>query len=167
MERGLLKMASKFYLAYGSNLSRAQMKFRTPDAEIVGTAMLDGWRLLFRQYATIKKSGTYKTPVLVWKISEQDEKNLDRFEGYPKFYRKKNLTVAVTSLDGKFLGDVTAMVYIMTENAVHLRKSNPTPSVHYFSILNEGYKDFGFDKNFLMAALLENFNPYESANSSR
>lgn len=160
-------MSDKFYLAYGSNLSRAQMKFRTPDAKIVGTAMLDGWRLLFRQYATIKKSGTYKTPVLVWKISEQDEKNLDRYEGYPKFYRKKNLTVAVTSLDGKFLGNVTAMVYIMTANAVHLRKFNPTPTANYYSILNEGYKDFGFDTKILRAALLENFAPYESANSSR
>lgn len=88
-EMGRLKVADKFYLAYGSNLSIEQMKVRIPDAEIVGTAMLERWRLLFRQYATIKKSGTYKTPVLVWKISEQDEKNLDRYEGFPKFYRKK------------------------------------------------------------------------------
>ncbi len=166
-ERGRLKVADKFYLAYGSNLSIEQMKVRTPDAEIVGTAMLEGWRLLFRQYATIKKSGTYKTPVLVWKISEQDEKNLDRYEGFPKFYRKKNLTVAVTALDGKFLGDITAMVYIMTANAVHLRKSNPNPSSHYFSILYEGYETFGFDKQILKTALFENFSPYDSAKLSR
>ena len=45
-------MTGKYYLAYGSNLSRKQMQFRTPDAEIIGTSMLEGWRLLFRQYAT-------------------------------------------------------------------------------------------------------------------
>ena len=116
-------MEGKFYLAYGSNLSRAQMKIRTPDAEIVGTGTLYGWRLLFRQYATIKKSGSYKTPVLVWKISEQDEKNLDRYEGFPKFYRKKNLTVAVTSLDGEFLGDVTAMAYIRNFEKITFQSS--------------------------------------------
>ena len=70
-------MADRFYIAYGSNLSREQMAFRTPDAEIVGTAVLKGWRLLFRQYATIKKNSKFETPVLVWKISEQDEKNLE------------------------------------------------------------------------------------------
>ena len=150
-------MAGKFYLAYGSNLSREQMKIRTPDAKIIGTGILYGWRLLFRQYATIKKSEKYKTPVLVWKISEQDEKNLDHYEGFPKFYRKKNLPVAINNLDGKFLGEFSAMVYIMTEKAVELRKNNPLPSLDYFSILEKGYSDYGFNKNILRGALVESF----------
>ena len=138
-------MADRFYIAYGSNLSREQMAHRTPDAEIVGTAMLKGWRLLFRQYATIEKRKKFYTPVLVWKISEQDEKNLDRYEGFPRFYNKKNLKVAVTSLDGEDLGEVSAMVYIMTPEAVEARKVKPLPSEHYFSILVNGYEEFGFD----------------------
>ena len=138
-------MADRFYIAYGSNLSREQMSHRTPDAEVVGTAMLKDWRLLFRQYATIEKRKKFYTPVLVWKISEQDEKNLDRYEGFPRFYNKKNLKVAVTSLDGEDLGEVSAMVYIMTPEAVEARKVKPLPSEHYFSILVNGYEDFGFD----------------------
>ena len=138
-------MADRFYIAYGSNLSREQMAHRTSDAEIVGTAMLKGWRLLFRQYATIEKRKKFYTPVLVWKISEQDEKNLDRYEGFPRFYNKKNLKVAVTSLDGEDLGEVSAMVYIMTPEAVEARKVKPLPSEHYFSILVNGYEEFGFD----------------------
>ena len=55
----------------------------------------------------------------------------------------------------------------MTANVVYLRKFNPTPTANYYSILNEGYKDFGFDTKILRAVLLENFAPYESANSSR
>ena len=80
-ERERRKMADKYYIAYGSNLSIEQMKVRTPDAVIVGTGMLKGWRLLFRQFATIKRSAKFNTPVLIWKISEQDEKSLDRYEG--------------------------------------------------------------------------------------
>ena len=144
-ERGRLKMADRFYIAYGSNLSVPQMAQRTPDAEIVGTAILKGWRLLFRQYATIKKNSKFDTPVLIWKISEQDEKNLDRYEGFPRFYVKKNLKVAVTSLDGEDLGEITAMVYIMAPEVVECRKTNPAPSNYYFSVIYYGYEAFGFD----------------------
>ena len=151
-------MTGKYYLAYGSNLSRKQMQFRTPDAEIIGTSMLEGWRLLFRQYATIKKCTNFNTPVLVWKISEQDEKNLDRYEGFPRFYIKKNLTVAVTSLDGEDLGELNAMVYIMSQEAVKKRKASPMPSNNYFYILNKGYEDFRFDKKILKKALEESIN---------
>ena len=150
-------MADKFYIAYGSNLSLEQMAYRTPDAKIVGTAMLKGWRLLFRQYATVKKSANFETPVLIWKISAHDEKNLDRYEGFPKFYGKKNLKVAVTSLDGENLGEITAMIYIMTKKAVEMREKNPLPSGPYFSILSKGYDNFGFNKDILERAFNESF----------
>ena len=160
-------MADKFYIAYGSNLSREQMAFRTPDAEIVGTAVLKGWRLLFRQYATIKKNSKFETPVLVWKISEQDEKNLDRYEGFPRFYLKKNLKVNVTGLDGEDLGEMTAMVYIMTPEVVECRKSNPAPSNYYYSVIYAGYEDFGFDKKILRKALVESFTPKKDYQASQ
>lgn len=96
-------------------LSLEQIKVRTPDAVIVGTGLLKDWRLLFRQFATIKKCKGYSVPVLVWKISKQDEKSLDRYEGYPRFYVKRNLKISVKSLDGLDLGDVTAMVIYYDE----------------------------------------------------
>ena len=37
---------SRYYIAYGSNLSVEQMKHRTPDAKIVGTAVLCGLSLI-------------------------------------------------------------------------------------------------------------------------
>ena len=148
-------MNGKFYIAYGSNLSVAQMKVRTPDAVIVGTGILKDWRLLFRRFATIKKCKGYKVPVLVWKISPQDEKNLDRYEGYPTFYVKRNLKIDVTGLNGNHFGEVNAMVYIMTKKAADIRDINPMPSEHYYSILHSGYKRFGFDGKILAEALLE------------
>ena len=148
-------MAGKYYIAYGSNLSVEQMKIRTPDAVIVGTSILKDWRLLFRQFATIKKCKGYSVPVLVWKISGQDEKSLDRYEGYPRFYIKRNLKIAVTSLDGQNLGDITAMVYIMTRKATDTRSINPLPSEYYYSVLDTGYKTFGFDGKILTEAIIE------------
>lgn len=148
-------MADRYYIAYGSNLSVEQMRVRTPDAVIVGTGMLKGWRLLFRQFATIEKCKGYSVPVLVWKISAQDEKSLDRYEGFPSFYVKKNLKVDVTSLDGQDLGELTAMVYIMTKTAAETRGINPMPSKYYYSVLHEGYETFGFDGKILSEAVME------------
>ena len=162
-------MKSRYYIAYGSNLSIEQMKHRTPDAQIVGTAMLKGWRLLFRQFATIERKAKFNTPVLIWKISEQDERNLDRYEGFPHFYVKKNLKVAVKSLEGFDIGTLTAMVYIMTPEAVKLRDISPLPSRQYYSTLCTGYKTFGFDGATLVDALHEakDFETQHSAKSSR
>ena len=145
----------KYYAAYGSNMSVEQMRVRTPDAVIVGTGILKDWRLLFRTFATIKKCKGYSVPVLVWKISEQDEKNLDRYEGYPQFYVKRNLKIYVTGLNGNHFGEVNAMVYIMTKKASDTRSINPIPSEHYYLILHSGYKRFGFDGKILTEALLE------------
>ncbi|MBQ3654091.1 MAG: gamma-glutamylcyclotransferase [Synergistaceae bacterium] len=148
-------MPEKYYLAYGSNLSVEQMRVRTPEAVIVGRGLLKGWRLLFRQFATIKKCKGHSVPVLVWKISGQDEKNLDRYEGYPRFYVKENLTLGVTSLEGQDLGELSAMVYVMSKEAAQDRGVNPLPSEHYYSVLKEGYKTFGFDDKILREALRE------------
>ena len=38
------------YIAYGSNMNIRQMAWRCPMAEVVGTARLKGYRLLFRGY---------------------------------------------------------------------------------------------------------------------
>ena len=162
-------MKSRYYIAYGSNMSIEQMKYRTPDAQIVGTAMLKGWRLLFRQCATIKKCKGYSVPVLVWKISEQDERNLDCYEGFPHLYLKEELNIAVKSLEGFDIGTLTAMVYIMTTEAVKLGNTSSLPSRQYYSTLCKDYKTFGFDDALLLDALQEakDFETRHSAKSSR
>ena len=86
-------MKKRYYIAYGSNLSREQMAFRTPDAKIAGTAILIGWQLLFKVHATIEENPKKNTPVLVWEISGEDEKRLDRYEGCPSYYYKRELSV--------------------------------------------------------------------------
>ena len=144
------RCTGRYYLAYGSNLSSEQMAYRCPDAKIVGTAVLEGWKLRFRLHATIEPEEDSKVPVLVWELSEADEKMLDRYEGYPSYYFKKDLEVKVTSIaDGK-VTDLTAMVYIMTEG-----RPLATPCIGYYGVLMDGYDDFGFDEQILDDALEE------------
>ena len=59
--------------------------------------------------ATIKRSDGRDLPVLLWEITPDDEKALDRYEGYPYLYRKETIPVF---FEGKTL---RAMAYVMNE----------------------------------------------------
>lgn len=49
-----------------------------------------------------------RVPVVLWEISDRDERNLDRYEGFPRLYFKKDFRV--------YLGKrkVSAFAYIMS-----------------------------------------------------
>lgn len=134
------EIMKRYYIAYGSNLSEKQMAFRCPTAKVVGTSMLKDWRLLFDGPASIERKEGYNVPVLIWDIQPADEKSLDRYEGYPSYYRKEMLDVEI---NGEILN---AMVYIMNTNKEH------KPSDGYYEVLEKGYERFGFDKNILEKA---------------
>ena len=107
---------NRLYIAYGSNLNLPQMAFRCPTAKVVGASEVEGYELLFRggrrgAVATIELLEGSSVPVLLWKIRPQDELFLDRYEGYPNFYRKEMLEA---ELNGK---PVNAMVYIMNDGS--------------------------------------------------
>lgn len=146
----------KYYLAYGSNLSVAQMAQRCPDAIYVGAAEVEDYQLLFKgsqtgSYLTIEPKEGSVVPVLVWKISGRDEMCLDRYEGCPNFYYKKEMTVNLKSLiDGMEIGKVDAIVYIMHED-----RPLGCPTKHYYDICLEGYWRFGFKQNVLEQALYD------------
>lgn len=135
----------KYYLAYGSNLNKAQMAHRCPDAVPVGVSRLRNYKLVFRRgVLTIEpKIGSY-VPIGVWEISEEDEKNLDRYEGFPKFYGKSGFPIMLNGFDETGKKKVSekvadAIVYIMTPG-------HPIsgPSNSYFCTVIDGYHDFGF-----------------------
>ena len=135
------------YIAYGSNLNLPQMAFRCPTAKVVGTSEIKDYELLFRgglrsSVATVEPLKGSSVPVLLWKLKEKDLQALDRYEGYPSFYRKEILPV---ELKGK---TVHAMVYIM--NAGH---HFGAPSDYYLNTILEGYRSAGFDTEILERAV--------------
>jgi len=147
-----LKKPNRYYLAYGSNLNIGQMRFRCPGAKLKGTGYIDGYRLLFKgsktgAYLTIEKAEGCRVPVGVWTVTEEDEKNLDRYEGFPSFYYKKDFRISVTS-DGQGQRVLNTFAYIM-----HEERELGIPAQTYIDTCVEGYEDFGFDIAFLQKAL--------------
>ena len=148
-------MSKKYYLAYGSNLSMRQMAHRCPDAVYVGTAVIPNYHLLFKgsltgSYLTIEKKKGSKVPVLVWQISEEDEYRLDRYEGCPTFYYKKEIKVAVKTFLSEEEKELDAIVYVMHED-----HKKGCPSNEYYDVCREGYYRFGFDEKILEKALID------------
>ena len=144
------KSKKRYYIAYGSNLSEAQMAVRCPGAKIAGMASLQDWKLVFKQHATIEPCEGRVVPVLIWEIGELDEKSLDIYEGYPHYYTKQDMEITMTDLYGKHPKQITAMVYIMVkDHKPHL------PTRSYYEVLAEGYERFGFNSYLLELALAE------------
>lgn len=138
---------NKIYLAYGSNLNREQMSWRCPYAVPLGPAELSDYRLLFRggnnsAVATIEPISSSSVPVLLWEITPRCEEALDRYEGWPRLYRKETVTV---EFEGKA---VEAMVYIMNEGWGY-----GDPSDEYLDTIMDGYVSSGFDEAGLFEAI--------------
>lgn len=138
----------RYYIAYGSNLSIEQMAYRCPTAKVVGTAMIEGYALVFKTHATVEPDLSRKVPVVIWEIQPNDEKRLDMYEGYPVYYYKADMTLPVKMADTGKTEMLTAMVYIMDEK----REVNK-PDKGYYMVLEEGYTRFGFDQAILQEAL--------------
>lgn len=138
----------KYYIAYGSNLNKAQMAYRCPDAKAIMKGYLQDYELYYAgsksgNYATIRRKEGAVTPVGIWEISAADERNLDRYEGYPVFYRKE-----VMRLKSKGNEDIRAIVYIMREDAIE-----GLPSAYYVNVVRQGYRDFGLDEKYITESL--------------
>ncbi len=150
---GIRDTKKRYYIAYGSNLNVEQMRMRCPHATILGTAELAGWELLFKgsrsgSYLTIEECDGGKVPVVVWQVAESDEAALDRYEGFPIFYYKKEIRLQCKEIHSSRRRTVTAFVYIMDETRPLGR-----PTDRYVWVCEEGYRYFGFDLSFLKEAL--------------
>ena len=138
-------MEKRYYIAYGSNLNTYQMRWRCPTARIIGTSRLEGWRLLFKgsktgAYLTIEQDPKYHVPVAVWEVTPKDEASLDRYEGFPNFYYKREMELDITGIKTGKIRRRKAFVYIM-----HEKRQIGCPSDEYVRVCLEGYQYFGFD----------------------
>ena len=130
----------KLYIAYGSNMHTGQMAQRCYSAKVLGKGILRGYRMMFRGalssgVATIERSDGDSLPVLLWEITEDDEKALDRYEGYPHLYRKEMIPVF---FDGRKL---RAMAYVMNERYPYTVPSRGYESIIASDTRCEGYRE--------------------------
>ena len=134
-------MKTKLYFAYGMNTNRDEMAYRCPTAVALGRAVLLGYRLEFKSFATIVPSPKETVEGVLWTITDSDESALDMLEGYPEFYDKK--TVSVEHDNQSYI----AMTYIMGP-----REQGHAPSDGYYSMVSEGYQTFGLSQQQLLDA---------------
>ena len=125
-----------------------QMKYRCPDAEIIGTAAILDYQLLFKgsktgSYLTIEKDEGSEVPVGIWRVTGRDIEVLDFYEGYPSFYYKKSFILPCS--DGQ---RHRVFAYIMHED-----RPLGVPSNWYVNTCLRGYSDFNLDKRFLWDAV--------------
>ena len=130
-----------YYFAYGSNLSKKQMKECCPDSKPVSIVTLHHYKLVFvgwsRKWrggvASIKPFRGEKVIGAIYEISEDDLRRLDKYEGAPDLYTR--VKVGVNNDFGELIEAVT---YV---------KAGPVeetePSKEYLSAIQQGYRDWG------------------------
>lgn len=146
-------MSKRYYIAYGSNLNIPRMRMRCPGARIIGTSVIEDYQLLFKgsktgSYLTIEPMEGAEVPVVIWEVTETDEKALDRYEGYPNFYYKKEMTLDIKGIRTGKVRRRDAFVYIM-----HEERELGIPSWYYVNTCLDGYRAFGFDEKYLFDAI--------------
>ncbi len=125
-----------YYLAYGMNTNREAMAARCPKAKPMGGFYLPDHRLIFRGVADFRQDRDNILPVVLWEITQDCLRALDRLEGYPTLYDRRKI-------NGEW------MIYDMNGAKGNLH----TPSSGYYKMIEEGYKDFGLDDWHLRVAL--------------
>ena len=147
------------YIAYGSNMVQEQMAFRCPDAKLIGMGYIEGVQLEFYLHATVERTESKRSrvPVAVWEISEEDERQLDIYEGVKSGYYDKEYWT-VTMDDGS---QIEGLIYIMRT----IRQSPPYAS--YYTGIRDAYRKLGLGskiKTVLEPALIRSLNRRAKAN---
>lgn len=97
------------YFAYGSNMDRAQMRERCPTSHWVGWGYLHDYRLSYVGHserwgggvATIVPHRGERVPGFLYFVTPEDLKRLDRYEGAPRIYRRKTVTISLGAESGR------------------------------------------------------------------
>lgn len=124
--------AVALYAAYGTNLDPHRMAERAPHSPASGTGWLHGWRLTFGgedvgwdgALSTVVEDPDGAVFVVLYDVTEQDEHNLDAWEGLDLGLWRK-IRVRVHTLDGEAL----AWLYVLDAYEGGL------PSAHYLGVL--------------------------------
>ena len=126
------------YFAYGSNLNHYQMKnIRCFGSRYLKAFFLKDYKLIFCHpnklnkfgYANIIKKKRSQVAGAIWEITQEHEKILDRYEGFPNTNQKKYFY-----LKGKKI-----MFYIMKKFIFK------DPPKSYIETINQGYEDCNID----------------------
>lgn len=83
---------TNLYFAYGANINIWDMEIRCPNARPVGAFELRDWQLELYSHATIQPNPGQSVHGVLWDLTPECEQALDRFEGWPIYYTKREWT---------------------------------------------------------------------------
>ena len=99
-------------------------------------------------YLTVEPEQGCKVPVAVWEVTAEDELALDRYEGFPTFYYKKEMLLPIKGIRSGKIRWRNTFVYIMHED-----RPFGVPSKFYMKTCLSGYRSFEFDSRYLAEAI--------------
>jgi AIG2-like family len=130
------------HFAYGSNMSRALMRARCPDAEALGVATLAGWRFVVNPdgFGSIApQPGTIVHGVL-WRLSARDVAAVNAYESVDSgLYLRRHLVVRCGAQPA------TALVYIAR------RQGEGQPRPGYIDVVVEAARDWDLPDDYIRA----------------
>ena len=131
------------YFSYGMNTNLGSMATRCPKAKSLGAAVLPHYAFEFKSFATVVPDMGNEVHGVLWEITDDCEKSLDRLEGYPIYYGKINVWV---EHEGEM---VPCMTYLM-----YPEEELDYPSDSYVKMLEEGYTSHGISTDQINWALV-------------
>ena len=130
------------YFAYGANLNLDGMTYRCPGFKPIAPAILPNYRFAFKGVADVEPMHGENVYGALYLLKHKHMKALDRFEGYPNLYIKKQLLIKV--LDGLEPDNFTlATVYVMRD-----REKYAEPSTGYLKTILTGCKQWELPKDY-------------------
>ena len=129
----------RYYFAYGMNTNLGEMSARCPQSVNLGHCTLTGFELKFRLHADIDSSEGHVMEGVLWEITPDCERALDRLEGYPFYYDKIEVVVNPTVPVDR-MTHIVAMAYIM-----NTKGQEDAPGSGYKQCLIEGYTANGLN----------------------
>lgn len=131
-----------YYFAYGSNMNHEHMKYRCPKSKYIGTHELPDHELVFRSVADVQQSKDSSVVGALFKITDECERSLDRYEGYPNLYTKKYHMAQDENMPKKI------MFYSMVDKQLVF-----PPSESYLETIIKGYIDCDIPTDNLVEAV--------------
>jgi hypothetical protein len=148
---------AKLYVAYGSNLNKAAMRRRCPGARPLGRILLKNSKLVFRGVADLEYVAGAATPCGIWRITREDERELDAYEGVSAGLYYKDQTIVLRWEGEKY----KALVYLMSSQGIY------PPSQYYVDGIRKGYQDFNLDQRYLDEAIEHSFDEKDPDEQTR
>jgi gamma-glutamylcyclotransferase len=143
------------YFAYGSNMSTARLRARTPSCRSLGRARLALHDLLFHKYSTKDHTGkcdalytestTDAVIGVLFEIARSEKAALDRAEGLGSGYNEKKIVV-IDENDQ----EVEALTYYADSDAI---KSSLLPTKEYKQYVLDGAEEHGIPTDYVAAKI--------------